>query len=220
MRRLSGVLLAVVFLALASAPASAQKDDSWKHQWYWGIQGGYYLFQTPTRTDWYYKGYSIGGNWLITADRVGLFASVDQVTFDDGVTSAITDGSTTRQVTLSGSRIVGGDLVAMPSVGYNLLVLASIGVSIHHLYDAQATGSFASAAEEQRVAQLVQDAASKAFVQFTVGLQYNYQRFGIYGMYRLMPQGQDYLITGEQHWFQAGVRYALTRASEDVVAQR
>jgi len=213
-------LLALVFLALASAPTSAQKDDSWKHQWYWGVQGGYYLFQTPTRTTWYYKGYSVGGNWLITADRVGLFASVDQVSFDDGVTSAITDGTTTREVSLTGSRIVGGDLVAMPSIGYNLLVLGSIGVSIHHLYDAQATGTFASAAEEQRVAQLVQDAASKAFVQFGVGLQYNYGRWGIYAMYRLMPQGKDYLITGEQHWFSGGVRFALTRASEDVVTQR
>lgn len=220
MRRLSGVLLAVVLLALAGAPASAQKDESWKHQWYWGAQGGYYLFQTPTRTTYYYKGYSVGGNWLITADRVGLFASVDQITFEDGVTSAVSDGSGTYTVGLGGSRVVGGELVAMPSVGQNLLVMAGIGVNIQHLYDAQATGSFASPAEEQLVAQLVEAAASKAFVQFSVGLQYNYERWGIYGMYRLMPQGQDFLITGEQHWVYGGVRFALTAASEDVVSSR
>jgi hypothetical protein len=114
----------------------------------------------------------------------------------------------TYTVALGGSRMVGGELVAMPSVGQNLLALAGIGVNIQHLYDAQATGTFGSPAEEQIVAQLVEDAGSKAFVQFSVGLQYNYQRWGIYGMYRLMPQGNDFMITGEQHWFFGGVRFA------------
>jgi hypothetical protein len=221
MRRLSGVLLAVVLLALVSAPGSAQRDDdSWKNQWYWGAQGGYYSFQTPTRTTWYYKGYSVGGNWLITADRVGLFVSVDQITFEDGVTSAVANGSTVYDVALTGSRMVGGELVAMPSVGQNLLVLGGLGVSIQHLYDAQALGSFASPAEELMVTQMVDDAASKAFVHFSAGLQYNYQRWGIYGVYRLMPQADDYLITGEQHQILGGIRFALTGASEDVVLER
>ncbi len=197
MRRLSGVLLAVVLTALASAPASAQEDESWKHQWYWGAQGGYYLFQSPTiGPNNYHRAYSVGGNWLITADRFGLYASVDQITFEDGVTSAVSDGLSTYTVALGGSRMVGGELVAMPSVGQNLL------------------------AEEQIVAQLVEDAGSKAFVQFSVGLQYNYQRWGIYGMYRLMPQGNDFMITGEQHWFFGGVRFAITGASEDVTIAR
>ncbi len=221
MRRLSGVLLAVVLTALASAPASAQEDESWKHQWYWGAQGGYYLFQSPTiGPNNYHRAYSVGGNWLITADRFGLYASVDQITFEDGVTSAVSDGLSTYTVALGGSRMVGGELVAMPSVGQNLLVLAGIGVNIQHLYDAQATGTFGSPAEEQIVAQLVEDAGSKAFVQFSVGLQYNYQRWGIYGMYRLMPQGNDFMITGEQHWFFGGVRFAITGASEDVTIAR
>ena len=62
MRRLSGVLLAVVFLALTSAPASAQDQRSFQNQWYWGAQGGYYLFRTPAGGDTWYKGYSVGGH--------------------------------------------------------------------------------------------------------------------------------------------------------------
>ncbi len=62
MRRLSGVLLAVVFLALTSAPASAQDEKSFQNQWYWGAQVGYYLFRTPAGGDTWYKGYSVGGH--------------------------------------------------------------------------------------------------------------------------------------------------------------
>jgi hypothetical protein len=220
MRRLFGVLLAVVFLTLGSAPASAQNDESWKNQWYWGLQGGYYLFHTPTRTDWYYNAYSIGGHWLITADRMGLFVSIDQANFEDGVTSAVSDGSSVYTVAMGASRIISGELVAMPSIGKDLQFHLGAGFNIQHIIDAQASGSFASPSEEAYVAQLVDDAASKAFVQFSAAVQFNYQKWAFYGKYQLMPQATDYLITGEQHWFTVGLRYAITRASDDVVTER
>ncbi len=216
MRRLSRSLPVVVLLALASAPASAQ-TDAWKNKWYWGAQAGAFVFQTATAD--FKRAISYGGHWLITANRVGLLLSYDQLSFRTGTTSAISDFSGTRTVAFTAGRIIGGELVAMPTVG-DLVLMGGVGVNIYQITNAVAGGSFASPAEEALVAQLVEDAASKALAQISAGVQYNYQRWGIFAKYTLLTQGRDFMITSEQHWLSGGIRYALTTSSEAVETPR
>jgi len=216
MRRLSRSLPAVVLLALASAPASAQ-TDAWKNQWYWGAQAGAFVYKTATSD--FRRAFSYGGHWFITANRVGLLLSFDQLSFRTGTTSAISDFSGVRTVAFTAGRVIGGELVAMPTIG-DLILMGGFGVNITQITNAVAGGSFSSSAEEALVAQLVEDAASKALMQISAGVQYNYQRWGVFAKYTLLTQGRDFLITSEQHSLSGGIRYAITASSEAVDTAR
>ncbi len=210
MRRLFRGLPAVVLLALASAPASAQ-TDAWKNRWYWGAQGGAFVFQTATAD--FKRAFSYGGHWLITANRVGLLLSYDQLSFRTGTTSAISDFSGVRTVAFTAGRVIGGQLVAMPTIG-DLILMGGLGVNITQITNAVAGGSFSSPAEEALVTQLVEDAASKAMAQLSAGVQYNYERWGVFATYTLTTQASDFLITSERHQLSGGVRYAITASNE------
>ena len=67
---------------------------------------------------------------------------------------------------------------------------------------------------------VIDRAATKAFPVLTGGLQLRFGRLGVYSHYQYMPEGRDFLLTGSQHVFQAGLRYALTGAREEVTTRR
>jgi hypothetical protein len=220
MRRLSGVFLAVALLVAISAPASAQ-TDSWKNQWYWGAEAGVLVYSTATQSTDY--GYQFGGDWLITADRVGLRLGFDQVLFKDGTTGAIPDGASVggfRTISFGSMQRWQGELYAIPTDG-PLQIYVAGGFSIENITDAVATGSFTSQQEEQAVRRQVDEASSKAF--FTIGGGARWllsPRWAAFGKFQFMPKAQDFLLTGGHFSITAGISYALTPANEEIRTER
>ena len=220
MRRLSGVFPAVVLFGVLSTPASAQ-EDSWKNQWYWGAQAGAYIFSTATQSN--STAFDFGFDWLITAERVGLRLGFDQVMFADGTTGAIPDAGSVgglRAVTFSSMQRWQGEMYAFAHTG-QLQIAAVGGFAIHHITNAQSTGSFASPQEQDAVERAVADVTSKAFL--TLGATARYlvgKRLAAFAKYQYMPQGEEFLITSGSHALTAGISYALTVASEQVTTER
>jgi hypothetical protein len=220
MRRLSGVFLAVVLCGAISASASAQQD-SWKNQWYWGAQAGTMIFSTATQSN--ELAFDFGFDWLITGDRVGLRLGFDQVLFANNTTGAVPDAASAgglRVVTFSSMQRWQGELYGITGAGPLQVAMAG-GFAIHHVTDAQATGSFASPQGEEALRRVVDDASSKAF--FTIGGVVRWlfgDRWAAIGKYQYMPKGNDFLITSGQHTITAGISYALTVASEQITTER
>jgi hypothetical protein len=206
-------------LCVAGAPASAQ-HDAWKNQWYWGAQLGTFIFSTPTVSN--EVALSIGGHWLITGDRVGLNIAIDQIMFGDGTTSAITDGGSVggaRSIGFTSGRRIQAELYAIPTSGV-LQVFAGGGFAIHQVTDALALGTFVSPQEETILTQIVDEVSTKAFLVIAAGFQYRVGKWALFGKYQFMPEGRDFLLSGEQHAISGGLRFALTAASEDVTTER
>ncbi|MFQ5704818.1 MAG: hypothetical protein ACE5HT_12455 [Gemmatimonadales bacterium] len=220
MRKLPGVFLAIVLLlGLATTPASAQ-GDSWKNKWYWGAQSGAFIYSTPTQS--HEAAFDIGGHWLITRDRVALDVAIDQLFFQDNTTSTVPDASSTngtRTVSFSNGRRVQLELYAMPMDG-PIQVFLGGGFAIHQITDAKAQGTFASQAQQTAVARIVDDQDTKAFAVLGGGVQYLIGRWAVFGRYQYIPQAEDFLLTSEQHAITGGIRFALTRSSEDISTKR
>ncbi|MSR06684.1 MAG: hypothetical protein EXR93_06445 [Gemmatimonadetes bacterium] len=94
------VLLAGLGLAAISAQPAAAQADAWQRKWYWGAQGGVFMYSTPTTTG-RTRAITAGGHWLITGKRSALLIGFDQIMFPDSTTSQIPD-----PVTLTGLRTV------------------------------------------------------------------------------------------------------------------
>ncbi len=219
MRRLCGLYLTLGLLV--SAEARAQVDtEAWKDKWYWGAQSGVFLFSTPTQTT--EAALDIGGNWLITRERVAMHLAIDQLIFQDGTTSAVADrfdASGVRTVSFTRGRRLQGELYAIPNDG-NPQVFAGGGLSIQQITDAEAEGTFTSQQQLDAINTTLDEVSTKAFFVFTAGVQLHTGRWAVFGKYQFIPEGRDFLITSEQHAITGGLRYALGSSGADVSTQR
>ena len=218
MRRLLKVLLGVALVAVVAEPAWAQAD-SWQRKWYWGAQGGVMLFKTSTATGTSSaSALDIGGHWLITGKRSALYLGFDQLSFGNPTTTIINDNSAVggqRTVTFSNGRRLQAGLYAIPS-DKNLQIYLGGGFGINQITNAVASGTFATAAERQAAADVIDAQSTKAFAIISAGAQLRMKRLALFGTYQFMPSSKDFLITTEQHALTFGLRYALTSAHEDV----
>lgn len=89
MRKVSAGLLSAALLGLAAPPAWAQREEAWQNKWFWGAQSGLYFYKTPTQN--WDAAIDIGGHWLITRSRTALFLALDEIIFQGGASSAVTN---------------------------------------------------------------------------------------------------------------------------------
>ncbi len=219
MRRRGGMLLGGLLVMVTAGPALGQ-ENSWQRKWYWGAQTGTFLYSTPTTPST--SAFSMGGHWLITAQRSALFIGIDQIFF--GTTSSqIADPSVTgglRTVSFESGRRIQAGLLAIPS-NKSPQIYAGGGFAIHHITDAVATGAFATPTEQAAAQTRVDEASTKAFVFFIGGAQIRLgRRWALFGQYQYMPGSDDFLITSDQHAITGGLRVFISSAHEDVTTRR
>jgi hypothetical protein len=211
----------LLFATLLMAGRLEAQDELWQRKWYWGAQGGIAMFQTPTAAGTQ-AAITLGGHWLITATRSALYLAFDQVLFDFDATSAVADPSSTggvRTVTFTEGRRLQALLYVIPTDKV-LQVYAGGGYVINQVTNAAPTGTFATDTEEEAVLRTIETAGSKAFPILSVGAQYRMGKLGLFGQYQFMPEGRDFLLSGTQHMFSGGIRWALTSSQEEIIAER
>jgi hypothetical protein len=227
MRRLPGVV--VLGGLLAAAPLYAQ-GTSWQNMWFWGAQVGVSAYKTPTTNGGTQMAIAGGGHWLITGKRMGLYLSYEQLYYPNGPSTAPgnptsqiidpTSGTGVRDVQFDQGRYIQGDLLAIPMNG-PLQIYLGAGFTIQNITDAVPMGSFATPDDQAYSQSLVDDAASRAFVNFMGGFQLLLQgRLAVFGSYEFIPSARNFLLTSQQHVFMGGVRIALSGRREDVGIQR
>lgn len=209
MRNRSGIFLVALLLAAQTVPATAQ-DRSWQKKWYWGAQGGAYLFSAGGNQ----TGYSAGGHWFITAGRSALYLAFDQLFFDNAIN--VPNISTGQSVQFQSVQRLQATVYAVPTDG-RLQVFLGGGFAIHRITDAQPLPPFTSRLDLREV----ESAATKAFLVLSGGVQARFlRRWALFGQYQFMPASDDFVIRSQQHSFNVGLRYALTHAEEIVSTER
>lgn len=220
MRTLGSLVLGGALLASSAVPAAAQ-TGKWQDMWFWGAQGGFTVYKTAQNPAANRTAFTVGGHWLITGKRAGLYLSYDQILYNNrlGRINDATSATGTRDIQFDNGRLVQGDLVAIPIDG-NLQVIAGAGVTIHQISDPVAQGTFASPADQEAAQAIAENAAIRAFWNLMLGFQFQLGgRFAIFGHYQFMPSARGFLISAEQHTFFGGLRLALSRRSEDITSQ-
>ena len=217
MQRRSLILSAFALLATA-APAFGQAEV-WQRRWFWGAQGGVLAYESPLVTGRKFA-IAAGGHWLITGKNSALYVSYDQILYGDSTQSAIVDASAVatggiRLVDFSKARRIQASIFAIP-MDKNLQIMVGGGFAINQITDAQAEGPFSTLQEAVNANNAVAEVDTKAFVVLAGAVQYRYGRWALFANYNFMPSSKDFLITSSQHSLQAGVRYALTGAHEEI----
>lgn len=207
-----GLLVAAV-PALVSAQQASSSRSNFENSWFWGAKGGIASFDPDgagrvTAT-------SIGGEWLITRSRAGLYISIDQSFFDEvsGVFDPTVSGSI-RAVDISDMRRYSAGLLAFPLDWGALRPYAGIGLSVNVIQNATPQGAYVSDSALMFVAEQVNEQSSRVSAVFTAGLQINAGFLALFGQASAMPTRRNFLINGDDRTYllEGGVRFNLSRA--------
>lgn len=222
MKQASRLLVGLALVALLARPAAAQRANDRSNQWYWGAEGGAFMYQTNAQG--YYFDPVMGGHWLITAKRTALYMAYEQAWFLVDAHSLIADPASSgssvgpgfRDVTFSDMRRLMFGILAFP-VNKRIEPYAGGGFALmqvlNPIVDCSACVTQSEAFEAQNRAE---DAASKAFFWMMGGFQMNKGKLALFGQYVVTSSATGFLINGTTHSFQGGLRYSLGTSKEGI----
>jgi hypothetical protein len=214
-RTLTAGLACVAFLpAISAAQSVPQKARSFTDSWYWGAKGGVSLFGAAAEN---VSAPTVGGEWMITRTRIAMYVSVEQSFFDTqgGVFDSTSTGSV-RVVDIKDSRRYNLQLFAFPKRYGSFRPYAGLGFALIMLREAQPVGTFTSPASADTVFATVDDRSSRTTPVFTLGSQYDWQRFALFVQASTMATRNRFLINGKANTYliEGGLRYNLVDAIE------
>ncbi len=210
-----------------SQPQQRSGRPATQYQWYWGAQGG--AFVSKTNTMGYTYDPIIGGHWLITAKRTALYVAYEQAIFlgdDQAVIEDPNSGSGLRDVTFHDMRRVMAGLMAFPlqrvvepyaGGGFALMEV------LNPVVDCSGTtpnSDCTTLADAIAAEDLAHTAASKAFFWFAGGLQMNYGKMTLYGQWTVTSSARGFLLAGNTHTLQGGIRYSFGTSKEGITERQ
>jgi hypothetical protein len=193
------------------------------HQWYWGAQGGLFIYKTNVQSSTAEP--IFGGHWLITSRRTAFYFGIEQSFFLSDAQAVIFDPNSSsssagpgfRDVTFSKVRRVMFGLVTHPAqrrmepfVGGGFAMVQILSPAV----DCSSCTNLSELAEAQDRAA---EAASKAFFWLKGGLQINYSsKLNVFANYLITSSSQGFLLDGNTHTLQGGIRYSLGTSKEGI----
>jgi hypothetical protein len=195
-------------------PSSVSSARNFEDSWFWGAKGGVSHFSSATET---LNAPVVGGEWLITRQRVGLYISVEQSFFD--TRAAVFDPSSlnsARAVDISDLRRYNAQLFAFPVQLGALRPYAGLGFAISVIQSADPRGTFSSSDARDSVFMRVDDQTSRTSLALTGGVQAQWSRLGAFVQATTMPTRSRFLINGASNtsMIEAGLRIRVTKAVE------
>ena len=210
----AGLACAALLPAVVAAQTVPRKARSFTDSWYWGAKGGVSMFGAAAED---VSAPTVGGEWLITRTRVGMYVSVEQSFFDTqgGVFDPTSAGSV-RVVDIKDSRRYNLQLFAFPKQFGSFRPYAGLGFALIMIRDAQPTGTFSSPGSQDSVYASVDDQSSRTTPVFTLGGQFDFQRAAFFVQGSSMSTRNRFLINGKANTYllEAGLRYNLVGAIE------
>ena len=201
-----------------------QQGRGWNkdYQWYWGAQGGAFVSKTNTQPLVYDP--IVGGHWLITARRTALYVAYEQaffltdaqaVIFDPGSSNSSV-GPSFRDVSFKDMRRLMFGVLAFPSQKV-IEPFAGGGFALMQVLNPVVDCTGCSLSEATQAADRVHDASSRAFFWLMGGLQINYSsKLNVFAHYLLTSSAPNFLINGNTHTLQGGIRLSLGTAKEGI----
>jgi len=211
---------------LASALLLAQQRNDRSYQWYWGGQGGAFMYQTDQQP--YYLDPVIGGHWLITAKRTALYMAYEQAWFLTDARATVVDPNSNtglRDVSFHDMRRLMMGVLAFP-LQKRIEPFAGGGFALMQVLNPRVdcSGSTPNSdcptlADQTEAEDRAHDAASKAFFWMMGGVQINNGRVALFGHYLVTSGASGFLIRGTTHTFQGGLRYSIGTSKEGITEQ-
>ncbi len=194
-----------------------------QYQWYWGAQGGAFLYKTTTQPLYYDP--VVGGHWLITAHRTALYVAYEQAVFLTDANTIIFDPNSStssvgpgfRDVTFHDMRRVMFGVLAFPAQKV-IEPFAGGGFALMQVLNPTVDcTSCVTLGEAVEASDRAADAASKAFFWLMGGIQVNYStKLNVFGHYLLTSSAPGFLLEGNTHTLQGGIRYSLGTSKEGI----
>ena len=205
-------------------PPAQGRGFNTNFQWYWGAQGGAFASKTNVQPLVYDP--IVGGHWLIKSRRTALYVAAEQSFFLSEATAVIQDpnsvnsaaGPGFRDVNFSDVRRIMFGVVAYPAQKV-IEPFAGGGFALMQVLDpipdcTTQTCDLGQATEAQDRAE---DAASKAFFWVMGGLQINYSgKLNVFAHYIITSGAANFLLDGNTHTLQGGVRLSLGSSKEGI----
>lgn len=220
MRIVRTVVLAVLATAAVPAMALAQSASSFDNAWFWGVKGGIMQFDAIDSQAGGFKtvnATSVGGEWLITRRRAGLYLSVEHAFFDE--VTAVFDPSApgaSRTVDMSDMRRYHIGMLAFPVSWGGARPYLGVGYAINVIQEASPRGTFTSQGAMDSVFTRVDRQSTRASFVVTAGVQATVGRWGLFAQAATMPTRDNFLINGSSNtfMFEGGLRFRISDAIE------
>lgn len=194
-----------------------------QYQWYWGAQGGAFIYKTNVQPLYYDP--MIGGHWLITARRTALYVAYEQALFLTDANAVMLDPSSSassvgpgfRDVTFHDMRRLMFGVLAFPAQKV-IEPFAGGGFALMQVLNPTVDCSSCSTLSEAvEASDRAHDAASKAFFWVMGGLQINYStKLNVFAHYLITSSAAGFLIESNTHTLQGGIRYSLGTSKEGI----
>lgn len=193
-------------------------------QWYWGAQGGAFASKTNVQPMVYDP--IIGGHWLIKSRRTALYVAYEQSFLLSEATAVIQDpnsiqsaaGPGFRDVTFSDVRRFMFGVVAFPAQKV-IEPFVGTGFALQQVLNPipDCTSQSCTLSEFTEADDRAHEAASKAFFWLMGGLQINYSsKLNVFAHYILTSGAANFLLEGNTHTLQGGIRYSLGSSKEGI----
>jgi hypothetical protein len=201
-------------------PSFESRTSDWQHKWYWAGQAGIFIFRT--NFDSYSFEPTFGGHWLITGKKTALYTAYEQSFFITPRHATIIEPSGTLNpgnVQFNNLRRIMVGVLAFPAQlrvepfgggGFAIMEALNVDVSC-----ATCTGAQLSQLQDEASA-----AATKAFFWWMGGIDIKQGRLALYGHYILTSGAANFLIQGNTHTFQGGIRYSFGSAKEGITERQ
>ncbi len=199
-----------------AGPSYERRSSDWNNKWYWGGQGGLFVFRT--NFDSYVFEPVFGGHWLITGKRTALYVAFEQSFFlsERHATIVQPDGAVNPgNVSFKDARRIMAGVLAFPAQ-LRVEPFFGGGFALVELLNPEATCTGCTVAQAGELQSQAEDASSKAFFWWMGGIDIKQGRMALYGHYILTSSAATFLIQGTTHTFQGGVRYSLGSSKEGV----
>jgi len=200
-----------------AGPTYEQRSSDWEHKWYWGGQGGLFVFKTNNES--YAFEPTFGGHWLVTGNRTALYLAYEQSFFLSARHATMVEPDGTVEpgnVSFKDMRRILVGVLAFPAQK-RVEPFGGAGFAMMQLLNPEVTCSSCQGLSQlSQMQDEANAAASKAFFWWMGGVDIKQGRLALYGHYILTSSARDFLIQGTSHTFQGGIRYSMGSAKEGV----
>ncbi len=218
-----GQVAASAGLSYFFVPPQQGRGFNKQYQWYWGAQGGAFIYKTNVQPLYYDP--IVGGHWLITARRTALYVAYEQAIFLTDANAVMLDRNSSgssvgpgfRDVTFHDMRRLMFGVLAFPAQKV-IEPFAGAGFALMQVLNPVVDCSTcATLSEAVEAADRAHDASSKAFFWVMGGLQINYStKLNVFAHYLITSSAAGFLIESNTHTIQGGIRYSIGTSKEGV----
>jgi hypothetical protein len=197
MRLLRVIATAAGLAALISHSSAAQEGRQFKDAWFWGLKTGAVSYSSATTTDG--GALFVGGEWLITRTKGGLYVSYDEAFLNTG--GGFTDrdpdstAAFTRQVRLHNLRRFTMAAMVFPVQTQRWHHYAGLGLQYNAIASAAVVGPLANPLR----AQIAQDSILARKTAFSpviiLGSQARLRRFSAFVQGTASPQQTAFFLS-------------------------